>query len=301
MSDIQELQLIVQENNLPVTKVEELMKSFGGFFTSAKELAGKANGIKVTDESQTDVMMQAKELRLQIKNIRIEAEKTKITLKEQSLREGNAIQGAFNIIKALIVPVEEYLESQEKFAENLKLQKQEAIYQERLSKISPFVTDVTIYNIKDMSDYSFDQLLTSSKGAVEARNEALKKAEEDKIAQETADRKEQERIKVVNEELKANLLEAEKILAKEREEKLELENKIKRENAQKEEKKKAEEELKQKSLLAPDKEKLIEFAGMIDKLIAPNVASKDAGEIIKKAESYLAEVSKFVRDRAKTL
>ena len=120
MNDTKELVLIAQQEGLQPSKVDDLMKSFAGYFNQARTLAEEAKSIVVKDETQTDLMLKARETRLALKNIRVEAEKTKIQLKEQSLREGNAIQGVYNVIKALIVPVEEHLEKQEKFIEKIE-------------------------------------------------------------------------------------------------------------------------------------------------------------------------------------
>jgi hypothetical protein len=38
-------------------------------------------------------------------------------LKEQALREGKAVDGIANVLKALIVPLEEHLDKQERFVE----------------------------------------------------------------------------------------------------------------------------------------------------------------------------------------
>src|SRR5450755_2638315 len=115
--DSSELSVIAEDSGLEPTKVEGLLANFGTAYANAKVLANGATDLIVTDEAQADIMQDARRRRLAIKAVRVEVENTRKSLKEQSLREGKAIDGMANIIKALIIPVEEHLEKQEKFAE----------------------------------------------------------------------------------------------------------------------------------------------------------------------------------------
>ena len=147
-------------------------------------------------------MQKARELRLKLKNVRISVDKTRKQLKEQALREGRAIDGMANIIKALVVPAEQYLEKQEKFAELKKAERLEKRHSERLEKLLKYVEDVNIYQLRSMTDEAFETLLNISKRAYQDQIEAEKKVEADRVAKEKADLKEQERIRKENEVLK---------------------------------------------------------------------------------------------------
>jgi len=318
-----ELQLIVKENKLPEDKTKSLLASFGGYFNKAHEVVKEAMQISVTDETQGDLMLKAREARLSLKDIRVEAEKTRVTLKEQSLREGRAIDGINNIIKALIVPAEEYLEKQEKFAEFKEKERLAKRNAERIAKLSLFVEDVTLFNLEGMSDDAFEKLLAGYKIAYEAQKAAEKKAEEEKIAKEKAEAKENKRIRLENEALKLaaeekqkkideeNKIREEKLakeraeqeekLKKEREEKEKLERQIREQKLADEAKKRAEEELKRKELLAPDKEKLLSLADRMDLVKLPVVESREAGMIIKEVENRVSEIASYIREKAKTL
>src|ERR1039457_5062030 len=109
-----EIEKVIEGSRLEKTKSQYIFEQFAGFFHAAKEWEIKAREIVITDESETSKMKQAREARLALKDIRVNAEKVRVSLKEQSLREGKAIDGVANVIKALIVPIEEYLEKQEK-------------------------------------------------------------------------------------------------------------------------------------------------------------------------------------------
>ena len=111
------LELIVKESGLEQTKADIILRKFQDYFTMAADWERKAKTICVTNENQTDDMAMAKTGRKLLSARRIEIERTRKELKEQSLREGKAIDGIANVLKGLIVPIEEYLERQEKFLE----------------------------------------------------------------------------------------------------------------------------------------------------------------------------------------
>jgi hypothetical protein len=323
MDQNNELVAVIEQQGLQPSKVDSLMQSFAGYFTEAKKIAGESKSIVVSNETQVEDMNKAREYRLKLKEIRVNADKTREELKSQSLREGNAIQGVFNIIKALIVPVEEYLEKQEKFAEFKEAERLASLYGERVEKLSKYVTDVTLYNIRDMADEVFDNLLAGCKASWEKAREDEAKAEADRLAKIEADRKEQERIRLENDKLRKEAEEKEKALEVERakqaealrkinEEKERVEAKLRAEKeaqlkkeadlkAVEEARIKADEEAKRKSLLAPDKEKLLELANIIDKIEMPNVASDSAGSVIKETKEVLNHLTNLIREKSKTL
>lgn len=183
MTDTTQLQVVAQESGLEPSKTEVLLSKFGGYFAEAKAIAQGAKDIVVKDETDITTMAIAKEKRLDLKRIRVEAEKTRKELKEQSLREGRAIDGIANVIKALIVPVEEHLEAQEKFAERLIAQKEADTERYRFSELSRYVDDASVYSLhpKNLSDEAFEKLLENSRFAFEAKKKAEEQAEKERI------------------------------------------------------------------------------------------------------------------------
>jgi len=129
-----ELVAIVKEYDLEETKANRMLEQFSGYFQLAAEWEAKAKTIVVTDESQTGDMAMAREGRLFLREKRIAVEKTRKELKEQSLREGKAIDGIANVLKALIVPIEEHLKAQEDFVK-IKQEREEAIRREEAEKL----------------------------------------------------------------------------------------------------------------------------------------------------------------------
>ena len=112
-----ELEVIIKKSGLESTKATAILTQFQDYFSIASEWEVKARSIVVTDESQKVEMAMARVGRLFLKEKRVAIEKTRKGLKEQALREGKAIDGIANVLKALIVPIEEYLNQQEKFVE----------------------------------------------------------------------------------------------------------------------------------------------------------------------------------------
>jgi hypothetical protein len=336
-----ELLIVANDSGLEKPKVEILLSSFGKSYAAAREMAAGANDLVVTDESQTDIIKEARTKRLGLKNIRLEVENTRKQLKEQSLREGKAIDGMANIIKALIIPVENHLENQEKFIERLKEERAATRFAERTAELSKYTDYPEMYNLKDLDDDGFKRILAEAKTAHEAKIAAEAKAEKERKEREAEEAKERERIRLENEQLKKEREEREAEIAREREEaekqrkaeqeaaekkaaaervenekRLEEERKAaeierkKREALEREQKereaaeakrKAAEEEEKRQALLAPDKQKLIAFADIIDRLELPQVANREAGKLLDETQDFLTRISKNLRNKAREL
>lgn len=169
------LAVIVKESGLSKTRAQVLLDNFSDYFQVASEWEAKAMDIVVVSPDQKAEMKIARVGRLFLRQKRIQIEKTRKELKEQPLREGKAIDGIANVLKWLFVPIEKYLEKQEKFVE-----------------------------------------IKTAEIAELARVETERKAEEDRLAGEKADRKEQERIGAENERLQKEALAKEKSLRAER-------------------------------------------------------------------------------------
>ena len=126
MEERTELQVIVAESGLSETKAQTLLDKFSGYFAMAADWEAKAKMLIVTDESQVAEMKMAREGRLFLKAKRVELEKTRVSLKADIVREGKGIDGIANVLKAVIVPIEEYLDDQEHFVEHKRAAEEEA-------------------------------------------------------------------------------------------------------------------------------------------------------------------------------
>jgi len=115
-----ELAVIIKETGLEPTLAKEFTINFEEHFRMASEWAKKAKKIIVTDASQHVVMQEARTARLFLREKRLEIEKFRVSRKEYFLKGGRAIDKVANFLKDTIIPIEEHLDRQEHFVENLK-------------------------------------------------------------------------------------------------------------------------------------------------------------------------------------
>ena len=182
-----QLATILKDSGLEETKAQFILRNFQGYFAMAAEWEIKARNIIVTSADQTAEMEMARTGRLFLRQKRLSIEGARKELKEQALREGKAIDGIANVLKALIVPIEEYLENQEKFVERQEEAKREKMRLEIEARIE---AERVAKEKADMEEQA----------RVRAENERLKQEAARAQAQALAER-----------------AEAEKVLAKERE------------------------------------------------------------------------------------
>lgn len=336
-----QLAKIVEQNGIAPTNARTLIETFQPYFGKADELCAEAAGVKVTDATQVSEIKKSRELRLQIKALRVEAEKSRKTLKEDSLRMGKAIDGINNVLLLQIEPVEKHLEEQEKFSERAEAARKEQLRIARSAALAPYMLDQSAYALGEMTETTFAQLLEGARLAQEARIEAEKKAEADRIAAEEARKAEEARIRAENERLRKEKEEAERVAKaereaaeaalaeerrkaqeqaaaaaekarKEREEaeaqakaEREAREKLERENAAREAaeaKKRADEEKARKSAAAaPDKAKLTAFAANIRTMDLPDVKAPEATAILKRINTDLNNLAKWIDTEAAKL
>ena len=192
-----------QTKGLEQTTAHMLQVQFNGFFEEVRDWETKARSIVVTDVSQKDEMKQAREARIALKNIRTSAENKRKLLKEDSVRMGKAIDGCANILKALIVPLEQHLEEQETFVQRREAQRLADLKQARSEAVASRKGNPALYNLVEMSDRDFETLLSMLDKQEAERQEAERKLEAERVAKAKADAEERERLKHENARLKA--------------------------------------------------------------------------------------------------
>lgn len=282
---------IVNNSGLEKTKADIILTKFQDYFQIASEWEKKAKTIVVTKESQTADMKMARIGRLELREKRIAIESARKELKEQSVREGKAIDGIANVLKALIVPIEEYLEQQEKYIEIQAEKKAEAerieverkAEEDRIAKEKAEAEErerIRLENERlkkeaEAKEKSLEQE-RAKVAAEKAEAERKAKAEQDRLKKEAeakleAERKKQEAI--LNEQRKelerkrkeadAKAKDEQEKVKKEAEAKAKIEReRIEKENKEKMAKMKAEMEAKHKAELEEKKnqEKIIQKA-----------------------------------------
>lgn len=296
-----ELVKVLEESQIEKTDAQIILDKFQGFITKASEWESVAKSIVVKDVSQTDDMAKAREARLALKDIRVEADKTRKALKERSLREGRAIDGIGNVIKALIVPLEEYLEKQEKFAENIEKERLAKLLDSRIAELSKYVEDVSMYNVSDMSDEAFSNLISMLKEAYDRKQDAIKKAEEDKKEQDRIAEEKRLEMEKENDRLKAEAKEKDDKLEEERKEKAKLADELKKKEEAEAKEKADKEEKERQEKLAPEKDKLLKYAEDILLVKKPSDISDVALQIILTAEKKILAISQEIKSKVNSL
>lgn len=318
------LALQLREAKLPESESSVLESVFLPFFKQAEEWKSKAEALVVTSADDKEQMKEARTARLIIKDIRVNVEKRRKELKEDSLRKGKLIDAMANIIKAVIEPIEEHLDKQEKFVQIQEEKKRQRIKEERTTELIALSVDVAfLSDLGEMTDENYAKLLESSRASFNLVNETAEKAEKERIAREKADAEERERMRVENERLKIEAearektLEAERVKAAAAQKKKDDENNAKLET-ERLAKKKAEDELlaikreeeriererkdaETKAQRAPDKEKLLAFAEELSAIRMPEVTSPEAREILSQTVSSLSSASKYLKTQALAL
>lgn len=314
----QTLALRIPEGIEPSTS-QSLRDAFEGYFRQADEWRTKALSIQITRPDQVREMKLARETRLALREIRINAEKKRRALKEDSLRKGKAIDGIYNMLAFAVEPLEKHLLEQEQYVERIEQERKAKLKAEREEKLAVFGVDVSLYQLGEMSEDTFLQLLETNQFAFAARQEAAKKAEAERIererieAEERAKREaeaaaERERLRAENERLAREKAEAEAKAKAEREAaekaRQEAEAKARQEReaaeaqarAEREARERVEAELRERqeaerrakeeaerqaraAAQAPDREKLAAFAEAVRDLPVPTLDS-EAGKAI---------------------
>ena len=195
-----DLIVILNEQGVSPDSQKALVEAFGGPFLEVGEILAGYQDIKVTEVTQVKEMSEAREKRLILKNARTTVERKRKELKEESLKTGRAIDAVARFVKEQIEPAEKYLEEQEKFKELLEKAQAAERLAARTEAIAKFA-DPALYNLVDMSEESFQELLIKLENEAAEKLEAERKAEEERLAAQKAERERQEKIAEENKRL----------------------------------------------------------------------------------------------------
>jgi hypothetical protein len=188
---------IMQKGGLESEQIQYLSAKFEEYVDIATSWDEKAKNIVVIDESQVQLMDLAKKGRIELTHKRTDIEKLRKQLKDRSLKEGRAIDEVAKQLTSLIVPIEEYLKSQEKFVEIRKAEREAKLRTKRIEMLKPFNPDLMGVDVGIMTEERFLKFL-----------QITEKEYNDKLEKERLYRDEQKRIILENEKI---LLENERI------------------------------------------------------------------------------------------
>ena len=108
-------------------------------------------------------------IELLLKAKRVEIEKTRKRLKEQSLLEGRFIDSLAKRLFAIIEPAEEHLETQEKYAETKEQLRKLKLKNDRLELLKPYMdfVDLNDFDLSTMSEVAFTTIFNGAKTTME--------------------------------------------------------------------------------------------------------------------------------------
>ena len=150
--------------------VRELLAGFAPHFEAFLLVRPSADAVG-------DDPKAARAVRLDLRRVRVDADKTRKALKEDSLRRGQAIDALNNLLLEHLKPLEERMDD----VENAEKRRRDALQAERAAKIAAYLDDTPGAQIDDMlaelSEGAFDLLLQGAAADRERRDE-LREAEQ---------------------------------------------------------------------------------------------------------------------------
>lgn len=266
---------IVSESALEKTESQSIIERFGKYESIAKEWEVKAKSLVVTDVTQTTEMAMAKEARKKFSQMRIDVERARKEMKEQSLRKGQAIDAIARFITSLISPIELYLLAQEDFvkiklakeAEELRIKAEQEAEEARLLKEKQEEEErerIRLDNIR------------LQKEAVE-REKVLEMERQKRLAE----------LAEAENKLNAERVEREKVQASLKAEQDKLANKIREEEERESLRLMEIEEKKKREAKSSDNEKYREYILNLKSVIVPQVKDEEMRTKLNKITDFL--------------
>jgi len=273
---------LIEQSGLNQERKTQLFTSFDEFIEIAQQWEEKAKEIVVKDVSEKALMQQAREGRLLLREKRLQIEDLRKTIKEQPLRECQAIDSIARTFKEIIEPIESYLKEQEEFEKRVNEKRAE----ERKALLLQYGASIEGLDLATLNDTMFDMILKNAKHEFEEIQKAKAQEEERKRLEAEAEKKRIEEQRIENERLQKLAKEQ----AKKLEEAKEKERKAKQEAEQaKERERKAHEEAEQ----AKEKARLVEESN--NKLKEENLQIMDSLKTSLKEKQFIV-----VKDIEKT-
>lgn len=326
-----QLQVLPQEvaqiaENVSVEKRNEVQSVLNHVFRGVSKMREQLESVTVADPEDKVGMKMANTIRLSVRQVRLDAEKTfdakRAEVQSQMLSyktEDQLWLKAKQTMQILTKEIEDAARWKEETAKRFEAEQRELKTQQRILKVSQYAPEVDRSEFENMNDETFIIFLAGIEKAYNDRIEAERKADQERIEREKAEAEERERIRIENERLKAEAEAKERQLAEERaklraeqeaariaaekaaaeKSKLEAEIRAKQEAEERAIREEAAREKKAKN--APDKVKLMGLAGQIDGLNFPELKSDEAKAILKDVAILLGKVSRFIREKSENL
>ena len=223
-----------------VEKRNEVQAVLNHVFNGVSKMREQLDGVTVADANDKVNMKLANTIRLGVRQVRLEAEKTfdaKRAEVQQAMlsykTEDQLWLKAKQTMQILTKEIEENARWKEETVKRFEAEQKELKVQQRMLKVVKVAPEMARSEFENMSDETFEMFYSGIEKAYNDKIEDEKKAEEERIAKEKSEAEERERIRIENERLKAEAEAKEKQLAEERA-KAETERKAIEEAAKKE-------------------------------------------------------------------
>lgn len=273
-----QLAIIVEQSGVEKTQAQTVLDSFSNFFEQASEWETKTKGLVITNISQTKEMAMAREGRLQLKEIRVNAEKTKKRLKEDILIKGRFIDAIYNLIEGVTKPIEADLLEKEKFVERIEQARKDELRKVRQEELDKYQTTLHVADLEHLTEDEFSVLLKNARIIFLAREEEERKAREEAEAQAAAEEARRQAMAEENARLKAEAEAMEKANLAER-------AKVEAERIAREQKEKAERDEQQARIRIAEEKASSARKLLQDKIDADNKAKAEADAMAAKAKA----------------
>jgi len=186
-NNMSKLEILVKQSELEPAEGQTLIEKFGDYEKIAEEWKVKAEQMIVTDASQITEMEMARVASKKFADLRIDLEKARKAMKEQSLRKGQAIDAVAKFLVSLISPIEEHLKLQANF---VKIQEAKKAAEENLR----------LEEVARIEREAQEEAARKEQERIRRENEALKKDLEEKEKAARAERAQgEERLRVEKE------------------------------------------------------------------------------------------------------
>ena len=273
-----EFDVVIKNSGVEIAEGEQIKRSYQPFLIQLSEIHAQSQKINWQNPVDVDESI-ARQLRLKTVKIRTDSEKLKDQRKRSYLLRGNLEQACYNLIAASCRVAEDDFTKVEKAREIAEAKRRKELHDVRLTELQQygFVYDAG-FHLDVMDETMYQSLLLGLKKAQEDRIAEEKRAEEERIA--AAKKAEEERLAMIaeNERLRKEAEKKEKEMAAERA-RVEAERKAADEKARKEREAAAKKLAEERRISA---EKLAKEQAEARRLADELQAKKDAEEAERK-------------------
>lgn len=175
---------VVKNSGLNEEKSIILLGKFEEYTKVVDEWKLKSKELVITNIEQVTEMKMCREAYKLIKGKVVDIEKTRKSLKEDSLKEGRAIDEVAKELKNLLEPLRDELKEKSEFADRVEASRIEQLKTNRLALLEPFGTDTTFIPLGDLGEEDFQVLLKKEKEFFNFQKEQAEKAEQERVAAE---------------------------------------------------------------------------------------------------------------------